>query len=505
MSVFDKISNNLLLIILPLVLMIPPLKLAVGFPAVEVTDLLLPFVLFKIIVDFKKDHFFSTHKYFIVVFGLFLSFIFLSIAINGRLFMIRDYFEILKVIKWLVFALFIANSLTLSKLDLIIKSGFLMLLIINLVHYYNLFDFNVWGEIFYTTEEQLKYFGINSLGFPGPKRMIGTMGNPNNNAIMFLMFTIYFLVIATKKQSKLDFLFYILSLILLIFCQSRTSFLTLIIVLIAHFILVRNYKHLLYYFCLPIVYFIVPFLNFQSDTPDLNKEELVMHINNLLSKESEKFNLYRNKQFEVIDYYKQKEELKEQAFQEEMLTLKENQFNNRKEYLERFLSRINKEGASEDNLMLNTSRSQMGYLNSAFEGESYKRKGSLGSRYMIWNFLFKEIKEAPFFGHAPNKEYFYKNGFYSENEFILILWRYGVFGFLCFISIALYPLIYVFIRKKDFRFDFVILFGLAFLVCCLTNNPFSGPKMVFLWSFVLGVGIVLKKNISNEKTIIDRG
>ena len=74
-------------------------------------------------------------------------------------------------------------------------------------------------------------------GSPGPKRMIGTMQNPNHNALLFLFFIIWY---SPKKDwITKGKIFCFIALVMMVLCQSRTALIVFIVLLIANYIAER--------------------------------------------------------------------------------------------------------------------------------------------------------------------------------------------------------------------------------------------------------------------------
>jgi hypothetical protein len=88
-------------------------------------------------------------------------------------------------------------------------------------------------EPYYAPSHHLDRFGLNSLGEPWTKRMLGTIGNPNNNALLFLLFLVYWL---PKKRmvTKYDLLFSSLSIVAVFACQSRSGFVILLLIIVGY-------------------------------------------------------------------------------------------------------------------------------------------------------------------------------------------------------------------------------------------------------------------------------
>jgi O-antigen ligase len=128
---------------------------------------------------------------------------------------------------------------------------------------------------------------------------------------------------------------------------------------------------------------------------------------------------------------------------------------------------------------------------------------SMQGRYDVWRHLWSMIKEKPVFGHAPNKEFFYKNTIYAENEFILITWRYGFLGLAIFLTfIAL--LFRLSLKNVQSIFGLnLVLFLILFLVAGLTNNPFANKTVLVLFAIIVGLLLneIKKKRIESEDSI----
>ena len=230
----------------------PSLLLISGFPKIEISDLTLA-PLFLITLLYKREEFLSFYR---LNKGIVVSFFFVSviatfsILLNGRISFYRDWFEVLKFIKLLCFMSFFYLYIDLSKWDSLIKAIFIIVVFLNLLHYFNVLSFNSYIEIYYAEAHHLDLFGITNSGETGSIRMLGTMGNPNNNALMFLMFLV--LLLPTREE-KLDWnmLYPLIAILGVLACQSRTGFIVLVVLLTFYFIIQRiKIKHILFYFVL---------------------------------------------------------------------------------------------------------------------------------------------------------------------------------------------------------------------------------------------------------------
>ena len=218
-------------------------------------------------------------------------------------------------------------------------------MIFNTLHFFDFWDFNLIVEQYYNGGIHIKTFGLNSLGEPATKRLIGTIGNPNNNAILFLFFTV---LLYSKKKKDYFLIFSIfLSLFFFFLCQSRTAIIALFAIIIIHLIIEFT-----------------------------NEKRTVLSIKNLI-----------------------------------ILSVCSLAF--------LFSNLINKPTYTMSMVKQNPTQSK-----------------SVQGRMEVWGDLLLMVKEKPIFGYGPNKNYFYQNKIYSESEYIMFIWRYGIVGLLAYILLA---------------------------------------------------------------------
>ena len=215
-----KKNNLLLLTMLFCLVLLPPIKWQFLPFKLQVIDFFMP--VFAGIVIYKKWYK-NWNLWYVKNLFLLMGIIALSILINKQWMAVNDWFEIYKVIKYLlVFLIFKELTPPLKKItgiDIIV----ICLLIFNFLHYHNWFHFNETVMPVFCGENSihLTHFGLNSAGLPAVKRMIGTIGNPNNNAILFLILMLFYL---PKEKWKIKNIgFFTLCLIAFLACQSRTS------------------------------------------------------------------------------------------------------------------------------------------------------------------------------------------------------------------------------------------------------------------------------------------
>ena len=371
---------------------------------IRLEDIILPFVIFLIWPYLKL----FKHWYFLTLIIWAIIGI-ISMAYNHRLQFFNDYTEIYKLLKYscfviLFYVFFKSNRRIFNPISIL----FIVLVIFNLVHYFNLFHFNEIVMPSYTTNiNQLIFFGKNSLGGPATKRMLGTMGNPNINSILFLAFNIYFMFFLKIKEWHWGKLFFYFSLAMILMTQSRTGMFAFCIVFIIFLIIHKiNWIRVL-----------IPFL-FIGIT--------ILVVN-------------------ITDQYALK---------------------------------------------------YVSYLNMNVEAN-----GSLRGRLEVWTYLLGMISHKPLLGYGINKNYFYQNTLYSENEFILMFWRYGVFGLLTYL-IMLLGLIVFYFKKVDFlksgRSLFYLQMVIIFFISAITNTPLSDQVLFIV--FALGTGAFLSQfDLKDEK------
>jgi O-antigen ligase len=361
---------------------------------------------------------------------LFSVYILFTILMNYNSNSYRDYFEIFKYFKFGFVFVFFATLTFEFNYKKIFNVIFYFILIFNFCHYFDIFNFNYYIEPLYSSGLHLKYFGINTLGLPDSKRMLGTLGNPNNNAILFLFFCIFYFPGPSSKLKE-NIHFY-LSFLGLVACQSRTGFLAFIIVFISYIVL-----------------------------NGMPWKKLLVHVLVLV------FCIFS---FSVV----------------------ENTLNYALDF------------AQDDTISIDEAAGTK-YL-STLASEDIENTGSVTHRLYVWNYLFEMILENPVIGHGPNKNFFYENKIYSENEYVLIIYRYGFLG----VVLYLFWLTNFAIKSFSFRRTHlgacVLFFTIGLLVISLTNNPISESTIFILFAVISGlfVNSLRKSATLNEKVIIDR-
>ncbi|MAC96390.1 MAG: hypothetical protein CMC96_12920 [Flavobacteriales bacterium] len=396
----DKYLGALFVAIVISILFLPDVVISSKWPSFHFVDFLMPFVFLAVL---KKGGIKKWIEYGVLIFA-FISIIFISIAFNDRLCHYRDYFEILKVAKFGVLAIFASLSIRYVNLNKLLNYSFLILVGINLIQYFELFNINYVLKEIYGFEKEVTFFGKNTIGQPASKRMIGLMGNPNNNAIIFLFFTTWYYnpSLSLRKSWQLY-----LSVLMVFMCQSKTAIIALLVIMLIGYGIMSKIKYN---------------INFKAILSKIGVLILIFGLSFLLD----------------LDY------------------------------------------------LIDSFREGVDFL----INNKYKSTGSgamsTKGRWEIWTFLFEMILNKPLIGHGPYKEFFYQRDLFSENEYILVWWRYGIFGLLSFISILVYPIV-IALKNLNNKFALpLILYTLVIMVSALTNNPMLNRDIQALYALLLG-------------------
>jgi len=375
----------------------------------------------------------------------------LSILINKQWWRVNDWFEIYKVFKYfLVFILF--KELCPPKINtVIIDVLFVCLLIFNFLHYHNIFDFNQIVMPLYCGEDSrnLLFFGLytDGSGLPGPKRMIGTLENPNENAILFLIFMLFYL---PKEKWKIkDVSFFVLCLVAFLACQSRTA-------LVAFFILIT-------------VHFVINKIKWQKVVVHSGLILLVMTV------------FFYNHVF--IDFFHSR-------FTESVTS----PIDSTTILVTTPIDSVSISIPVPINVVKPPVKE---YSTTLLDGTAFK-SNSWTYRLKLWKGFLSQFLDRPIIGHAPQKNY--DRWLYFDNEYILFLWRYGLLGFVAYIGFYLIPMRKVLktIRSSELSKNTLLLI-LIFATCGLTNVPLSHTTLSLLFFSLLGVFYAQKHNYQNEK------
>lgn len=336
--------------------------------------------------------------------GIFL----LSILLNWRHNSFNDLFEIYDIVKYIAVFIVFKEIYNPRIKTIAFDIAFILLLLFNLLHYHDIFGFNETIMPYFCGDRSIHLltFGYNSIGEPATKRMLGVIGNPNNNAILFLIFLIYYL--PKNGWTTKEKIFFYLSVIAVSACQSRTGIIAFAFIFIFNFFLFKWkwWKITLHSAFVTLLLFLF-------------------------------FNLSAFSSYLQLDFLTQKKQ--------------------KKDYI---MSLFNEEG---------------------FQGTSWQK------RVEIWKNLLEESIHKPILGHGPQKNHFYEQKLYSENEFVLVVWRYGIVGIIVFLFIYLIPIRNILKNARgDLEAKNILMLILLFLISSLTNVPLSNTTLAPLFFLLMG-------------------
>lgn len=225
-QILNKINFFLGGVILFSLLLLPNLSINSSLPDFQLIDFILPFVLLLLFTQKKQLKWQLIYKLLLVL----MFYVFLVIAINGRIYELRDYFELYKLVKFGAVILFFTLIEFKPFFKFWVKPIFVLVVIGNIIHYLELFGLNPILEEYYSGGIHIQLFGLNSLGEPAVKRMVGFAGNPNMNSLVFGFFTVLFF--PRKEKLKVQFGWFFIALIMFFLCQSRTNIIALVVILL---------------------------------------------------------------------------------------------------------------------------------------------------------------------------------------------------------------------------------------------------------------------------------
>lgn len=235
-KIFQDFRFFVCLILVFSILFLPPIRLSLSF-SVRVEDiiflLVLPIFLFKERVILNRTT--------LLVFSLIIVEI-ISILVNNNILYVSALFEPVKILKFfIILNIFFRGFLKYqNRFMRYFDIFFIILVVINFFQYFNILDFNDYIGKFYIPEHHLTVFMEEPLA---TKRLLGLMGNPNNNAILFSFFYSFFTAIYILLKQKKYMYYSIGAIVMVVFCQSRTTFIALLfsILLLPLFVDIRRY------------------------------------------------------------------------------------------------------------------------------------------------------------------------------------------------------------------------------------------------------------------------
>lgn len=374
--------------------LLPAIEIKSSLPKIQPDEFLLPLIALCCFLLPGKNTLWPLRTYGLIIAGM-LFMVMLSMLVNSRLGNMRDAFEMIKLLKFALVIAFVALVVPHVRIRGWMKLALIASLFFNFLHYIDFMGFNQAVVSFYGSEVQIDTFGLNSLGQPDTKRIIGVVGNPNGNAILFLLFTAFFFPAKSGSpgSSIKEQVWFYLAVFGVLACQSRTGFITLLVIIPLG---AWHYRY--------------------------GRKQLMILV--LLS---------------AAMY---------------LLLL--------------WLGNV--------------------YIGSLASGK-LMQSNSVRGRFEVWAMLWEMIKEKPLLGYAPNKDYFYANNIYAENEYILYLWRYGFLGLPFYILMLFWPAVRGWQTRMQPMGINLLLFALVMIIAALTNAPLSEPKNMMMFALFIGIWV----------------
>jgi hypothetical protein len=217
----NKIATVLSIVFCIALLLAPPILFPYFTFKFQAVDFLMPIMLGIILINkWYKNWNLNYVKLLLFIIPVIL----ISIFLNRQYKVINDYFEVYRVITFLLVFIFFKETYKPKWFSVTFDTLFVVLLIFNILHFHNIFHFNQTVMPVYCGEDNhhLTFFGLNSLMQPATKRMLGTLANPNNNAILFILLTIRYL--PKIKWNTKEMLFFFAGLLAILATQSKTGF-----------------------------------------------------------------------------------------------------------------------------------------------------------------------------------------------------------------------------------------------------------------------------------------
>jgi len=403
-TLIDKLSKLFFIAFLFILLFVPPILIPGLHFKFQGIDFLIPFMIGWLVWKKRKSFSLLYVRNLIIFAGV----IILSIIINHKHNSFNDLFEVYDVVKYIIVFLVFKEIYHPKIKQIAFDIVFVLLLIINLFHYHDILGFNEWVMPYYCGDKSIHLltFGYNSIGEPATKRMLGLIGNPNNNAILFMVFLISYL--PKKGWSTKEMLFFYASVIAVSACQSRTGIIAFAAIFVLNFIIIkwRWWKVSLHTFIVAILLLLF-------------------------------FNLETFSEYLHLDFLTRKKQ--------------------NRDYI---MSLFNEE---------------------AFQGNSWQK------RLEIWGNLMKESAHKPVLGHGPQKNHFYVSQLYSENEYVLIVWRFGIIGLIFYLGIYIIPLKKTIkLARSELESKNILMLVLLFLIASITNLPLSNTMLSPLFFMLIG-------------------
>lgn len=216
-------------------MLLPEFRFIPNAPAIRSEDII--FLICSLIVFVKLIQAYELSAQvmtYLTILVVILIWTLISILENDHI--LSDYFEIYKLLKFMVILLFCYSFSLEAPENRIHIIGFLyklffVILIFNLLNYFDLLTFN-------DTVMPLYVRGGQIIG--EKERLLGTMGNPNDNAIILAYFVIIFFLRMKKDLTIKNISLLAIATILLLMTESRTALVALFISLCVYALVIQR-------------------------------------------------------------------------------------------------------------------------------------------------------------------------------------------------------------------------------------------------------------------------
>lgn len=384
----SSIAEVLFALFLLSLFLTPNINALSGVPAFRLEDLLTYLMILILLAGTSRPPLNRARQRYLFISVALLFWMTLSIAVNGRMFEVSDDFELFKLLKFMVIFLFCSHHVqSVSQWSRVVTAAFIGVAVVNLLNLTNWYQFNDWAMPYFAGT-QLEAFREDLR--QGGGRILGTMGNPNNNAIVLSFFALFFIV--TGKGLR-RYLVFIPALVLMTLSQSRTTFVGFFAVT-GTFILLRR--------------------------RGVRRFSSVLAIGGLVLAIAAVLNL--------------------------------------------------------------------DYLSSLWTSD-IANTASIVVRLDIWWRLLDMVQASPWMGYGPFKDYFYSRGLHADNEYILMLWRYGYPGLVIYLLWAYGPVVAAVRMGPQQSATLFAMFGMLLAICGLTNAPLAEPRIAELFAALCGVAL----------------
>ena len=195
-----------------------------GFTKTRLENLLLPFIIINILL-YKSLQFDKVFSILILLF--FLSSLFSSMINKFGFSEMMYCFRFFKFFLFFIMTCHVVKN-NMPAIDFFIKFIFIILLIINTIQILNPFNLSDYIGYFYPHHKHLfSGIGISS-------RLFGTMVNPNDNGVLWIIFVVYFMSKYFYKKKIHDLIYLSICVLAIFLTQSRTAFIALLTVSILY-------------------------------------------------------------------------------------------------------------------------------------------------------------------------------------------------------------------------------------------------------------------------------